>query len=255
MTPLTCLFILMPLWMSPPQLSVRDFDVHALKAHHAQTLRHIQRNHYFFNHKNPFHEDYTPSSTLQIIHQEITESTILVNRFYTLPSTYVPSDLVDLKSLDSSHPSATLKEEAAQAFMKLRQAVKHDLGIIIEARSAYRSYQTQERLFNRYAQKDGFLKANTYSALPGQSEHQTVLAFDASENHDSYLNFKASKAYPYLKEHAYKFGFIERYPQSASHITGYIYEPWHWRYVGVELASLLVSEGLTLDEYVLKQLK
>jgi zinc D-Ala-D-Ala carboxypeptidase len=254
MNPLTLFWLLVPLWLSPPHFEVREFDVHVLKAHHTQTMMHTQRTHYFFNHKNPFHEDYTPSSTLHIIHQEMNDITILVNRFYTLPSTYVPSDLVDLKSLDSSHPSATLREEAAQAFMKLRQAVKHDLGITIEARSAYRSYQTQERLFNRYAQKDGFLKANTYSALPGQSEHQTGLAFDASEYHDSYLNFKASKAYPYLKEHAFKFGFIERYPQSASHITGYIYEPWHWRYVGVELATTLHQESLTLDEFVLNSL-
>jgi zinc D-Ala-D-Ala carboxypeptidase len=255
MNPLSLLLLLMPLWLSSPHYQVKDFDVHDLKAQHEQNLQHINRIHYLFNHKNPFHEDYNPNSTLTLTQTNLDDITLFINRFYVLPSTYVPNDLVNLKTLDYSHPSALLREEAAMAFISLRNDVKQNLGISIEARSAYRSYEAQVRLFNAYAKKDGYRKANTYSALPGQSEHQSGLALDIATSIGSYLNFKDTLAYPYLKAHAHKYGFIERYQKDFSHISGYIFEPWHWRYVGVELATYLFNEALTFDEYILNSLK
>jgi D-alanyl-D-alanine carboxypeptidase len=255
MTPLLFLLLMLPTHFSPPQLVVNDFDVFALKEHHAQTIQHQMRHHYLLHHKNPFHEEYQPSSKIVKIHEHFDDITIIVNRFLTLPSTYEPSDLVDLSTLDQTHPSSLLREEAAHAFIALRQAVKRDLNVNIVSRSAYRSYEEQTRLFNRYAAQDGVLKANRYSAFPGQSEHQTGLAVDIAQSDQSYLKFKSSLAYPYLKTHAYRYGFTLRYPEGKSKITGYIYEPWHWRYVGLELATRLFYEELTLDEFYLNSLK
>jgi len=244
-----------PSWFTPIEFSVNDFDVHALITQHAISIQHHERVLYFHNHKNPFHEDYNPKSTLKQVHEHVDDVTILINRFLTLPSTYVPSDLVDLKSLDATHPSSLLRSEAAHAFLQMRAAIKRDIQVSIEARSAYRSFKTQAALFKRYAEKDGVLKANTYSAIAGQSEHQSGLGVDIAQSDQSYLRFKSSKAYPYLKENAHYYGFIERYPQGKSHITGYIYEPWHWRYVGIELATKLKEQDLTLDEFWVRREK
>ena len=126
------------------------------------------------------------------------------------------------------------------------QADAKALGLNIPLVSGYRSYETQENLYNKYVKKDGEKKANTYSAKPGESEHQTGLAFDIGSVDRSFANTIEAK---WLAENAYLYGFIIRYPKDKEEITGYNYEPWHLRYVGQELAKYLKKNNLTLEEY------
>jgi zinc D-Ala-D-Ala carboxypeptidase len=113
--------------------------------------------------------------------------------------------------------------------LKKMQADAKALGLNIPLVSGYRSYETQERLYNKYVKKDGEKKANTYSAKPGESEHQTGLAFDIGSVDRSFANTIEAK---WLAENAYLYGFIIRYPKDKTNVTGYIYEPWHVRYLG-----------------------
>ena len=127
-------------------------------------------------------------------------------------------------------------------------AAKNNLYLYIS--SPYRSYNRQNVLYNTYVKKDGESKADTYSARPGYSEHQTGLAFDlgTAENHD--INeFVESKEFKWMKNNAHKYGFILRYPYGKKYITGYIYEPWHYRYVGIDAATYIYNNNITFEEY------
>ena len=104
----------------------------------------------------------------------------------------------------------------------------------------------QKNLYNNYVKRDGAQNADRYSARPGYSEHQTGLAFDINYA-DS--RFEGTDQAIWLAENAYKYGFILRYPEGKEHITGYMYEPWHYRYIGVENAAKIFASGLTLEEY------
>ena len=118
--------------------------------------------------------------------------------------------------------------------------------------SAYRSYKTQQALFNRYVKRDGYEKARTYSAVPGSSEHQTGLAIDVSGSSGKCAAascFANTKEAAWLKKNSQKYGFIIRYPKGKESITGYKYEPWHLRYVG-NISSNIQSRGITLEEYL-----
>jgi len=126
------------------------------------------------------------------------------------------------------------------------------IGLNIKAISTYRSYNTQQDLYNRYVKKDGEEEADTYSARPGHSEHQTGLAIDAYNITHSYLNFDQTNEYAWLKNNAHQYGFIIRYPEGKEYITGYMYEPWHFRYVGEEIASYIYYNNITFDEYYAK---
>ena len=116
--------------------------------------------------------------------------------------------------------------------------------------SGYRSYQTQQNLYNRYLQKDPQNVVDTYSARAGHSEHQTGLAIDVSSNNSDMITFEVSPSFKWMKENAHLYGYILRYQKGKEDITGYKYEPWHYRYVGKEIATLLYQTGLTFDEYV-----
>ena len=113
--------------------------------------------------------------------------------------------------------------------------------------SGYRSYATQQSLYSNYVAQDGQAKADTYSARPGYSEHQTGLTMDFSPIADS---FGQSKQFTWLMANAFKFGFVLRYPADKVAITGYMSEPWHWRYVGVAAATEMHDKGITtLEEF------
>lgn len=112
--------------------------------------------------------------------------------------------------------------------------------------SGFRSYSTQKSLYQKYVKRDGQAVADTYSARPGYSEHQTGFAFDINR---ASMSFEGTKEAVWLEQNAYKYGFIMRYPKGKESITGYQYEPWHYRYVGVERAQKLFSSGLTIEEY------
>lgn len=127
-------------------------------------------------------------------------------------------------------------------------------GFEYEAFSGYRSYEYQTSLYNRYVNRDGQEAADRYSARPGYSEHQTGLAFDIGEkgNEDLWLTseFGETPAGIWLMENAHQFGFILRYPEGKESITGFMYESWHYRYVGIEVASDVFNAQVTLEEHL-----
>ena len=155
---------------------------------------------------------------------------IVVNKTYSLPKDYDPK----------------VNKDALKA-LKLMQADAKALGLDLSLISGYRSYNTQEKLYNKYVKKDGEEVANTYSAKPGHSEHQTGLAFDIGSVDRSFANTSEAK---WIEENAHLYGFIVRYPDGKTDITGYIYEPWHVRYLGKETAKKVYESGLTLEEYL-----
>lgn len=161
---------------------------------------------------------------------------VIANKEYGLPKNY----------------KSPLEQEALEAFDKMKRDASKD-GIVLNIRSGYRSYDTQISLFNRYAEDDGIEVANTYSAKPGYSEHQTGLALDIT-NKNTQLPpgnwFDDTPEAKWLYENAHNYGFILRFPKGKEHITGYIYESWHYRYVGLEHSKNFAMNNLTLEEYV-----
>ena len=130
-------------------------------------------------------------------------------------------------------------------YLHMLQADAKAVGIDIPVISAYRSYETQRALFDSYYAKDGD-KADTYSARPGHSEHQTGLAFDVGAIDDNYGDTIGGK---WLYNNCANYGFIIRYLKGKEDITGYKYEPWHIRYVG-SVAEYIMNQGITLEEYL-----
>lgn len=182
------------------------------------------------------HDFYTQIENIQ----NISDYTVLVNKYHSLKD-YAPSDLKPL----SYAAKYELREKAANAFEELVSFAKLN-NIYIRPYSAYRSYEYQKSLYNRYVNQDGKEKADTYSARPGHSEHQTGLAVDVwSEGYTEILENDAK----WLKENAYKYGFIVRYTKETESITGYIEEPWHLRYLGIDTATHVHALGITYDEY------
>lgn len=164
---------------------------------------------------------------------------VLCNKYNYLPGDYVPEGY---KKTDGRILS--LRGEAQEQFARMRRdASKSGLNIYIV--SAYRSYAVQNQIFNNYKRRDPN-GAETYSARPGYSEHQTGLAADLNLVS---ANFENTKEYAWLTENAHIYGFILRYPKGMEWMTGYVFEPWHWRYVGVKTAESIKELGITYDEY------
>ncbi len=180
-------------------------------------------------------------------------SYVLVNKYYFLPETYVPKQLEVLEKTDARE-GLSLVKEAKEAFSKLVSKAQED-GNKIRAISAYRSYSYQKKLYNHYSLQDGKALADTYSARPGFSEHQTGLCVDVDDGVENYENFAKTKSFQWMMKNAYQYGFILRYPEGKEKITGYGYEAWHYRYVGVEIATFLQKNKITLDEYYMEFLK
>lgn len=176
--------------------------------------------------------------------------TVLVNKYHQLPDDFVPKNL---KQLDSQYTKwngyLPMVEEAAKAFMKMSDDAKKE-GLYILASSTYRSISTQRIIYNNYVKEDGTAKADTYSARAGYSEHHTGLAVDYATKEKEYNKIEGTKEDAWVRENAYKYGFVLRYPKGKEFITGYKYEPWHLRYLGVELATTLYEENLTYEEYL-----
>ena len=173
---------------------------------------------------------------------------ILVNKNNELDKNYIPNDLVHI---DKYSKKGMARKQACIDFIRMcDDAAKLNLNIINE--SAYRSYERQKILYEKEVKIKGN-KANMSIAKPGQSEHQTGLAFDLCTLEYDMYNFSKSDEYKWLLKNSYKYGFILRYPKGKENITGYIYEPWHFRYLG-DLASKVFKSGLTYDEYYIKNL-
>ena len=178
---------------------------------------------------------------------------VLVNKFNYLDSDYIPNNL---ELLDNSYAKSGiyLVKEAKDMLEKLIAAAKED-GLNIRVTSAYRSYSYQVNLYNNYVKTDGEKLADTYSARPGYSEHQTGLVVDVTRSFDNFNNFENTEEYKWMLEHASDYGFILRYPKDKEEITTYTFEAWHYRYVGVDLAKKIKESNLTFDEYYVRYLE
>lgn len=173
------------------------------------------------------------------------DNLMLVNKYYYLTEDYEPDDLVTLTSKYNTGVNSKMRKEAANQFMKMSDAATLD-NITIKNASGYRSYNYQVNLYNKYVERDGKKAADTYSARPGFSEHQTGLTSDINQIDNSFEN---TDAFKWLQDNAYKYGFILRFPKDKEDVTGYQYEPWHYRYVGEYVAEKMHDENLTLEEY------
>ena len=177
----------------------------------------------------------------------------LVNKNIRLEKEYVPNDL-ELLDIKYACKDKYLRKEAKIFFEKMAEDAKKD-GLNIVATSTYRSYDYQEKLYNNYCLDKGIYYADMASARAGHSEHQTGLAVDVADSSLDYDNFEDTKEFIWMNKNSYKYGFILRYPKAKFHITGFKYEPWHYRYVGTKISNYLYKNNLTLDEYYLNQNK
>lgn len=183
--------------------------------------------------------------------------TALVNKQNSLQDNYEPDDLVtvDVPTILENPEVNQLRKEAADALKNMFNAAL-ETDIKLYARSGYRSHNTQAMLFENYAKEHGEEAANRYSARPGQSEHQTGLGMDVTSES---VNFQLDETFgetaegKWIQEHAHEFGFIIRYPKNKEEITGYIYEPWHLRYLGIDVATAVYESGLTYEEFLVKE--
>ena len=176
---------------------------------------------------------------------------MIANKHYQLGD-YAPDDLESIEwkyRFGDANTKIELRSEAHAAYLTMWEAA-HEEGIYLLALSGYRSKKEQEKEYNYYKTYKGEKYADSIAARPGWSEHQTGLALDiyAKENSDA-KTFDTSNAFKWLSENSYKYGFILRYPKGYESITGYNYESWHYRYLGVDLATKVMESGLTYDEY------
>lgn len=164
---------------------------------------------------------------------------VVVNKKRPLPDGYVPADLI-----------AGLMRNEAYNQLQVLQAGAKNTGYNLSILSAYRSQATQASTYGAYVAKDGVAQADTYSARPRHSEHQTGLAVDVGNGVCNLeICFGNTAAGQWLAAHAHEYGYIIRYQQGKTPITGYQYEPWHLRYVGEELAAEIYKSKLTLEEF------
>ncbi len=156
---------------------------------------------------------------------------LIVNKTYSLPKDYNPGEL---------------NPEAKEAFEQMRAAAAKE-GITLKIISGFRPYSQQYSTYNNYAKRDGKELADRYSARAGHSEHQSGFAMDLNSLNQSFGNTAAGI---FVAEHCAEYGFILRYPSGKENFTGFMYEPWHIRYIGVELATAVTESGLSLEEYL-----
>ena len=188
------------------------------------------------------------------------DTLLLVNKTHPLSKNFVPDDLIITDNNESNfhkYVDSSLKPMVSELiypyFMKMqRDALKENIHIIVD--SGYRSYEYQEKVYSSLINKIGLKDASNRVALPGCSEHQTGLAIDVAYiRNNMYIDniLEDDVETIWLHKNAYKYGFILRYPKGREQITGYVYEPWHYRYVGV-VAKTIYEQNLTLEEYLEK---
>ncbi len=175
---------------------------------------------------------------------------ILVNKYLNLGEDYIPENL-EVIPTEYARSGMMLVDVAKDAFVKMAQKAKEDNHPVL-AMSSYRSYDYQTNLYKRYVANDGVEAADTYSARAGFSEHQTGLCVDVYDGKVDYTNFETSESFQWMQENAHKYGFILRFPKGMEHITGYQYESWHYRYVGVKIATYIHKNNITFEEYYTK---
>lgn len=176
------------------------------------------------------------------------DTLMLVNKHYKIPGNYQPENLVPVDDEKYGYWNM-IRADVYEEFKKMSADAQKD-NVTLFIASPYRSYNDQKILYNSYVASDGVKKADTYSARPGYSEHHTGLAMDLIPEFGLELDtFENSDGFKWMQENGYKYGFILRYPKDKEYITGYMYEPWHYRYVGVDVATTIKNENLTFEEY------
>ena len=178
--------------------------------------------------------------------------TVVVNKKRPLsPIRWAPGDLVMPAGIPNVN-GQPVRTEVARALERMHRAMRAEIGRGFNILSGFRSYETQERLFNSYAARDGVAAAERYSARPGHSEHQTGLAVDLDDGSGCGISecFGRTPVGRWLRDNAHRFGFILRYDSGQEHVVGYLYEPWHFRYVGTAVAQDMRSRGfVNLENY------
>lgn len=176
-------------------------------------------------------------TTAAVVEPTYIDGILIANKKYPLPEDFNPGE----------------DKEARAAFDQMAADAKA-LGFDLVAFSGFRSYEYQTTLYNNYVNRDGKEEADRYSARPGHSEHQTGLAFDIGEQSQQHLwltaEFGETPAGKWLADNAHNYGFILRYPEGKEDVTGFMYESWHFRYLGIEKATEVKKTGLTLEEYL-----
>ena len=172
--------------------------------------------------------------------------TVLVNKIFEMPEDWEPGDFVDL---GGGH---LMRVDAAEHFNKMRDVMR-EAGLNLNIIITYRSYSRQRSHFNNGVARVGMASALLGFAKAGHSEHQTGLAIDVLQKaHDGGLmmdhGFENSRQYTWLLENAHEYGFILRFPRNQRDASGFTYEPWHWRYVGVPIATAMHDESIILYE-------
>jgi len=176
--------------------------------------------------------------------------TVIVNKGTSLPADYVPADLVK-PDIHRRGGHTLLRQDAATALEEMNAAAIAEVGKPLQLVSGYRSFGDQEKTYARYVRKDGEDHADTYSARPGYSEHQTGLAADLSTVRGKLEKFGDTKLGEWTTENSWRFGFILRYTDENEPQTGYQSEPWHYRFIGKDLAAQYHSSGATsLEEFL-----
>jgi LAS superfamily LD-carboxypeptidase LdcB len=170
---------------------------------------------------------------------------LIVNKYNKLKSDYIPSDLIDI---DPKYGTGKLQKEAYNHFIMMAEAAKKE-NLSLYVSSSYRNYDYQLSLYNNYISLYGQEYTDSVVARAGHSEHQTGLAIDISSNSSDNPYFIDTKEFKWLKNNAHKYGYILRYPEGKEKLTGYSYESWHYRYVGIDVATVIYNESTTYDEY------
>ena len=172
---------------------------------------------------------------------------VLVNKYNHLPKNYKPSDLT---YLDGAYGNKVpMRSIIKEPFLELQAAAKKEINIKLMPTTAFRDESFQRTLYTNYVNKEGVEKADTYSARPSYSEHQTGLSIDLKNIALSNVRL-TDENYEWLHNNAYKYGFIIRFPKDKENITLYQFENWHIRYVGKEAAKIIYENNLTLEEYI-----
>lgn len=182
----------------------------------------------------------------------------LVNKDNLLPNNYIPNNLIILDNNENNfhnyiNPNLKpmVRADILTDLLKMFKDAQNN-GYYIIVDSGYRSYSYQQEILDKKIKEVGEEKAYQIVAIPGSSEHQTGLCVDIAYLYNHIYNDNVTekdKEVKWLIENCYKYGFILRYPKGKEEITGYIFEPWHYRYVGKRLAKILHKKNITLEEY------
>lgn len=178
---------------------------------------------------------------------------VLVNKYNKLADDYKPDDLERINT-NYSVRNLYLRKEAKEAFEALCRDAS-SLGLSIRAISSYRTFDYQKGLYDNYVSINGVEEADTYSARPGFSEHETGLATDVMGSNGNYTRFAETNEYTWVVNNAHNYGFVIRYPENKENITKYKFESWHLRYVGKDAATYMYENNLCLEEYLTSNLK